>query len=646
MKTWTLRTKILLSFYTVVFVFALAVAVLGYYIINRDIMERAQAKVRNDLNSAREVYQKEIERIRDVVRFTAVRFFIKEAISDQDHQILLTELSRIRQTEAMDVLTLVDASGKVMIRSRIPTNSADSLLDDKLIHRVLSSREVVAGTFIVPRSELIKEGEDLAEKARIRFVPTLKAKPTTTTEETSGMMIKVGAPVLGHDGRLLGILYGGSLLNRNYKLVDKIKDIIYENTRYEGKDIGTATIFQGDLRISTNVKAREGHRAIGTRVSDEVYQHVLVEGVQWVGRAFVVTHWYKTAYEPIKDIDNNIIGMLYVGILEQPFVDMIRNVFLLFLTIVLIAMLMAGSLALLLVDNILRPVGNMVKATSQLSKGDLGYEVETETGTIELNMLAKSFNEMSIQLRDREDRLKHSNEELAALNKTYLDLVGFVSHELKGIVATTIMNTAAVRDELLGQINPNQKKSLQSATRNLNYLRETVRKFLDLSRIEKGELELNRTDVRLREDVFDPCLETFAGELAEKQMEVMNDIDPGITVLGDVDLLRIAANNLIGNAIKYGLDRGKIILHSNEMEQQIQIEVYNDARPIKEDEKAKLFKKFSRLRSPVEKDVKGTGLGLFVTKEIILKHGGDIWIESRENGNSFIFRIEKRTFSL
>ncbi len=535
MKTWTLRTKILLSFYSVVFVFALAVAVLGYYIINRDIMERAQAKVRNDLNSAREVYQKEIERIRDVVRFTSVRFFIKEAIPDQDHQILLSELSRIRQTEAMDVLTLVDASGKVMIRSRIPTNSADSLLDDKLIHRVLSSREVVAGTFIVPRSELIKEGEDLAEKARIRFVPTLKAKPTTTTEETSGMMIKVGAPVLGHDGRLLGILYGGSLLNRNYKLVDKIKDIIYENTRYEGKDIGTATIFQGDLRISTNVKAREGHRAIGTRVSDEVYQHVLVEGVQWVGRAFVVTHWYKTAYEPIKDIDNNIIGMLYVGILEQPFVDMIRNVFLLFLTIVLIAMLMAGSLALLLVDNILRPVGNMVKATSQLSKGDLGYEVETETGTIELNMLAKSFNEMSIQLRDREDRLKHSNEELAALNKTYLDLVGFVSHELKGIVATTIMNTAAVRDELLGQINPNQKKSLQSATRNLNYLRETVRKFLDLSRIEKGELELNRTDVRLREDVFDPCLETFAGELAEKQMEVMNDIDPGITVLGDVD---------------------------------------------------------------------------------------------------------------
>jgi signal transduction histidine kinase len=360
-----------------------------------------------------------------------------------------------------------------------------------------------------------------------------------------------------------------------------------------------------------------------------------------VDRAFVVTHWFKTAYEPIKDINGEIVGILYVGILEQPFVDMARNIFLFFVAIVSVVTLLAGLLAFLLARAISRPVGSMVEATKKLSRGELGYEVGTETGTAELGILAASFNEMSAQLREREDSLKHSNEKLATLNKTYLDLVGFVSHELKGIVATTIMNAAAVRDGLFGQINSKQKRSLESVTRNLDYLRETVRKFLDLSRIEKGELEVNRTDVHLREDVFDPCLETFSGQMAERQMQVINDIAAGINVQGDLDLLRIAANNLVANAITYGLDKGKVVLSSKDLGQKVQVEVYNDGRPIREDEKAQLFKKFSRLVRREETKVKGTGLGLFVTREIITKHGGDIWVEPRESGNSFIFQIDK-----
>jgi len=124
-------------------------------------------------------------------------------------------------------------------------------------------------------------------------------------------------------------------------------------------------------------------------------------------------------------------------------------------------------------------------------------------------------------------------------------------------------------------------------------------------------------------------------------MDVTNNIAATITVQGDLDLLRIAANNLVGNAIKYGLDSGKVTLSSEEIAGRVRIEIYNDSRPIGEDEKAKLFKKFSRLQNPGEKTVKGTGLGLFVTREIIAKHGGNIWIEPRENGNSFIFEIGK-----
>jgi len=641
MKAKNLRMKILVPFDIIIVTFSLSVALLGYYVIEKNIMERAQVKIKNDLNSAWDIYQQSVEHVRDTVRFTAVRFFIKDAISQKNRVTLIRELERIRQAESLDVLTLTDASGKVIVRSRTRSVSGDSQADDEIVARVLSNKEVVAGTAIVQRDELIKEGPDLADQAHIKFVDTPRAKARPESEETSGMMIKAGAPIRGYDGNFLGVLYGGTLLNRNYRIVDKVKEIVYEDQTYKGKDIGTATIFQWDLRISTNVQARDRSRAVGTRVSAEVNNQVLANGLPWVARAYVVNAWYKTAYEPIRDINGKTIGILYVGVLEEPFTDMWRNIFLFFLGIVVVATALAASLERVVTDAISRPVERMVGATEKLSEGDLGYTVEAETGTTELDALATSFNKMSAQLRERQEKLKATNDELASLNRTYLDLVGFVSHELKGIVATTMMNTVSVRDELFGEMNPKQKWALDFAIKNLEYLRETVRKFLDLSRIEKGELELNKTLVRLREDVFEPCLETFSGQIAERKMKVSNKIDADIKVYGDSDLLRIVANNLVGNAVKYGVDNGTVVISCEDLPDKVQIEVYNDSRPIRQEEKDKLFMKFSRLQADEHKNVKGTGLGLFITKEIITEHGGKIWLEPRENGNAFIFQMDK-----
>ncbi|KPJ68344.1 MAG: hypothetical protein AMJ43_00505 [Coxiella sp. DG_40] len=541
----------------------------------------------------------------------------------------------------MDILTLTDENGQVIVRMRNSSVNGDNQSQDELVSRVLSDGEIVAGTVIVPSEELIKEGAGLAEQAYIKFIPTPKAKPSLETEQTSGMMIKAAAPVFGYEGSLIGVLYGGILLNRNYKVVDRIKETVYEEVKYKGKDIGTATIFQGDLRVSTNVKAEDGSRAIGTRVSEEVYEQVLIKGLPWIDRAFVVTDWYKTAYEPIKDVSGRVVGILYVGTLEKPFVDMAKSIFLFFLVIVFVSTLLASVFALILAGVVSRPLTHMLNATTKLSEGNLGYKVNIETGTMELNMLAASFNNMSSRLDERERSLKISNEKLAVLNNTYIDLVSFVSHELKGILGSTIVNAYSVRDGFFGVLNSRQRKALDSVTKNLDRLAGTVKKFLNLSRIEKGELGLNRTEVCLREDVFNTSLETFARKIVEKQMEIINNIQPQLKVNCDIDLLLIVANNLVDNAINYGFEKGKVILNSKDLGERVQIEVYNDSRPIREEEKARLFRRFSRLDVHEQKRIKGTGLGLFVAKEIIAKHGGDIWVEPKENGNSFIFQIEK-----
>jgi len=80
MRARKLRTRILISFFSVIMVSAISVAVFGFYVIENDIIKREQDKVKNDLNSAREMYREETEKLKDVVRFIALRFFINEPL--------------------------------------------------------------------------------------------------------------------------------------------------------------------------------------------------------------------------------------------------------------------------------------------------------------------------------------------------------------------------------------------------------------------------------------------------------------------------------------------------------------------------------------------------------------------------------------
>ncbi|AFV25268.1 methyl-accepting chemotaxis sensory transducer [Methanolobus psychrophilus R15] len=119
------------------------------------------------------------------------------------------------------------------------------------------------------------------------------------------------------DGQM--ILGGDYVVNNNFEIVDNVKNMVG----------GTATIFQvldGEaVRISTNVIIDEGERAVGTKVSQPVYETVVNKGETFYGRAWVVNAWYLTAYEPIRNSAGEIIGILYVGVLEDPFISTIKN---------------------------------------------------------------------------------------------------------------------------------------------------------------------------------------------------------------------------------------------------------------------------------------------------------------------------------
>lgn len=119
------------------------------------------------------------------------------------------------------------------------------------------------------------------------------------------------------DGQM--VLGEDYVINNNFEIVDNVKNMVG----------GTATVFQvqdGEaVRISTNVITDEGERAVGTTVSQPVYDTVVNKGETFYGRAWVVNAWYLTAYEPIKNSAGEIIGILYVGVLEDPFINTIKE---------------------------------------------------------------------------------------------------------------------------------------------------------------------------------------------------------------------------------------------------------------------------------------------------------------------------------
>jgi two-component system NtrC family sensor kinase len=346
MKIFT-KTQLALIFLAIACLIGVVTSIIVNSLVTNQIIFEAQERVKEDLNTARYVYFSKMREIDRTIRWTAIRHVLKKGLKEKNISPIRNEIEGLMGEEGLDFLTLVDRNGLVVFRFHNPPVSGDSLLSDPFIKMALEKKEI-SGTQVLSGDELSKEGRSLAKNAVIQSIPVSREKPTRKIEETSGMVLKSAHPILDFDGEVLGALTGGILLNRNYEIVDRIKNLVFKDAKYKGKEIGTATIFLGDLRISTNVMDREGNRAIGTRASREVYERVLGKGLPWIQRAFVVDDWYITAYEPIRDVQDKIVGMLYVGMLESKYASMKERLILLFFLFSMSGMLIALTVSFVL----------------------------------------------------------------------------------------------------------------------------------------------------------------------------------------------------------------------------------------------------------------------------------------------------------
>lgn len=617
-----IATKLTLSFLSLILLSSFIFTFVGIQIINNRIIAEAQERIRNDLNTAREIYRARLVHIEQAVEFTTVRLFMADIVSGNIQQEYLDELIRFKDSENLDVLTITDASGRVVLRVNNPSTLGDDQGADEIVSYVLRTKAPLSGTVIVPAQELERESPNLAEQAHLTFVDTPMARPRAETEETAGMMLKAAAPIFDTDGNLIGVVYGGVLLNRNYDIVDKVKATVFQNVVYEGKDIGTVTIFQDDVRISTNVMDENGRRAIGTRIQEDVYNRVIVEGEPWIGRAYVVTDWYITAYEPIRGVNQQVIGILYVGILEQKYTDIQKQTMLIFVGIALAGAVGTTILALWVSRQISNPIRNLVVASKQLANGNLDVKLEPTSGD-ELGKLSYRFNQMAEALRQRDERLKEftkrkimESERLAIVGQLAANVAHELNNPLQGIVTySSLLLEKDICDEP-------SRQNIEKIAIQANRCREIIRGLLDFSRQKKPVKTL--TDIN---DLLRRCISLVENQALFHNIEIVKNFDETLPMIViDPSQIERVFLNLIINAAEAMSGGGVLTLTTcfGINEKYIEIEVKDTGHGITIENMEKIFNPFFTTKEVGH----GVGLGLAISYGIVKEHNGEITVES------------------
>ncbi len=646
----TLRAKIILSFLVVIIMGGLLSLYFGSRLIKNTLIAQAQSKVNHDLSAAWMVYNEKLNDVKEIISLTAGRESLHNDIQSRRWEVICQNLSQAREEYGLDTLTLTDRDGRVVVRCRNPENVGDDQSQDEIIKWAMNRGEL-AHTQIVARDELLKEGEDLAEKAFIQFIPTPKAAERPEDSETSGMMLKAAAAVVDRNDTLLGVLYGGILLNRNYDIVDRVKETVYKGEKYKGVETGTATIFQHDLRISTNVQNAQGSRAIGTRVSKEVNTAVLKEGKSWNDRAFVVNDWYITAYEPIRNIENEIIGILYVGTLEKPFLDIAARVMTTFIVIAVLCVILLVVILYFSTKRITHPLLKMVEATQKISQGDLSHRVEI-TSRDEIGYLAESFNKMTEDLgaanaklldwgKTLENKVKERTRELTKMQASLIQseklaslgkLAAGVAHEINNPLGGIL-----IYSHLLLEDTPKESphySNLKKIVKETSRCKDIVKGLLEFARPKDPEM----TPIDIR-DIVEKSLFIIEGQSMFQNIRIEKIFASGLPlVVGDSAQLQQVFMNIILNAAEAMDGQGTLNIRASlsRDDQYVEIEFSDTGHGIAEDDIQRLFEPFF-----TTKEVgKGTGLGLAISYSIIQKHQGTIDVSSQiEQGATFTVRL-------
>jgi signal transduction histidine kinase len=231
--------------------------------------------------------------------------------------------------------------------------------------------------------------------------------------------------------------------------------------------------------------------------------------------------------------------------------------------------------------------------------------------------------------------LAYQNEQLLELDTLKDEFVSSVSHELR----TPLTSISGYVELMLEEEQDEQKRSyLGIVDRNADRLLRLVADLLFSARLQGGRLELERTEVDVHRLVLHAVESARPrAEAAGVELTVAADSVPPVS--GEAVRLAQLLDNLISNAVKFTPAGGRVSVHLSARDGLVRFEVSDTGIGISEQEREQLFERFFRSQSALERQIQGTGLGLYISKAIVEAHGGRIGVQS-EDGEGTTFFVE------
>jgi two-component system NtrC family sensor kinase len=628
----SIALRLMSSYLVIIVIISALFSYVGIRVIDNRVVAEAQHRVAESLNAGREIYNNELRAVQQSVRVSGERLFLRDAIASGRPGRIVALLADVLQRERLDFLAVTDAHGRVLWRPSNRGRTGDNRGGDPLVSAVLARNRAVSATAVVPRDALAREGGPLADSARIALVETPHARGRAETEATAGMMLVAAAPVQDAAGKLIGVAYGGVLLNRRFGLVDHIKQVVFEDARYHARPVGTATLFLDDVRIATNVLNRDGTRAVGTRVAADVYDQVVGQGRRWLGRAFVVDDWYIAAYDPIRDAGGRVVGMLYVGTLESPYLEMKRASTLLFLGITLSGAALTIGFSYVLSQRMSEPLRQLVTASRRLAHGELDTKVAVPA-VAEFAELADGFNAMAAALRKRDEKLQEfarkkimESERLALIGQLAADVAHELNNPLQGIVTYShlLRERGAANEAAQGWV----EKIIIQADRST----QIIRGLLDFARPRTPNKRPTKVNVLLEE-----CIALVENQALFHNIEVVKQFGADVPeVVIDPSLMQQVFLNLIINAAEAMDGGGRLALTTchDPIARTVEVGFVDSGHGIRPEDVDRVFEPFFTTKEVGH----GTGLGLAISFGIVKEHHGSISVES-EIGKGTAFTV-------
>jgi two-component system, NtrC family, sensor kinase len=597
----------------------------------RDYLTAAEdAQIARDMRLARSFYQLKLEETAAISHRLALDQWVIQNLQTAaqgnpaarktlDQQI--TNKITVLALGGTHIIAILDRSGNFVIgRVLSPSGELSKAFSQgnwaglPIVQDVFSSGQRRAATEILPAPFLAQVGLDKQAAIQLIDTPLAAAEPFDRREGTAGLALTGVYPVRDQEGLVIGAVLSAYLFNNDFTLVDRVKEVA---------GVDTATIFLGDLRVSTNVLTEEGKRAVGTRISLPVRDVVLEQGKDYVGRAYVVKEWFITRYEPLRNQRGEVIGSLYVGARESSFLRLVNNFNKRVALIACVCILLAGIIAVPIARLIMRPLESLVRANRRLADGDMTVRVEV-SGKGELAILGHSFNTMVETLYRTQQELLHK-ENLASMGQ----LAAGVAHEINNPLGTILLFAEVINKELAA--DDTRRDDLKMIINETIRCRKIVSDLLNFAR--QQEVLAQECDIH---DLLDQVIEGVSRQERFRQVQCIRRFSTQLPPIeADQAQLMQVFVNLFENAADAMPAGGTITISTRLIDnQRLEVQVSDTGRGISEENMGKLFTPFFTTK-PVGK---GTGLGLSIVYGIIKMHRGQITVSS-QSGQGTTFTV-------